>query len=62
MNELPEWKIPTGISQNLWTYVTSSDVASRYESELTASPLFRHDIEAAKRFFDRPGMLVDNSR
>jgi ubiquinone/menaquinone biosynthesis C-methylase UbiE len=59
MNRHPDWKMPVGISQQLWTYVQSPSVAADYDQDLGESPLFQNDLGLARQFLGNQGTILD---
>lgn len=59
MNELPDWKLPSGISQSLWRYLQSAELASAYDDRLAGTPLTTHDLTVARQFLGECRIIVD---
>lgn len=59
MSELPEWKIPVGLSRSLWTYVQDKRSAHGTNAGHLSSALICQDLKVACRYFDTPGRLID---
>jgi SAM-dependent methyltransferase len=56
---LADWQLPPGVSRGLWDYLHDPTIARGYDASLADSSLFTADLEFARRWFDRPGRLVD---
>ena len=59
MNSLPEWKLPTGTSREVWNYVIDAEQALSYDQTLPRNPLLRYDLQFATRWFTSLGQLLD---
>jgi SAM-dependent methyltransferase len=56
---LADWQLPPGVSRGLWDYLHDPSVARNYDAGLAGSSLFTADLDFARRWFDRPGRLLD---
>lgn len=56
---LADWQLPPGVTRGLWDYLHDADVARRYDAGLAGSSLFTADLHFVRRWFDRPGRLID---
>lgn len=54
-----DWQLPPGVTRGLWDHLHDPSAARNYDASLVQSSLFRADLEFARRWFDRPGRLVD---
>lgn len=55
----PDWKLPVGVSRQLWEYVNDPAVARGYDAYLDGSTLVQIDQQFAETHFLQPGQLVD---
>lgn len=56
---IPDWRLPAGVDRGLWDYLHSGEMVERYDGNLAGSPLLTADLRFVKRWFVRPGRLVD---
>jgi SAM-dependent methyltransferase len=59
MNQLPEWKLPTGTSRGLWAYLNDPELAKSCDVRLAETPLLDIDLRFAESLFSKNGSLVD---
>ena len=57
--EIPDWKLPRGVSREVWQYAHSEHAARTYDASLVDSPLHRADQRFAERHLSASGRLVD---
>jgi SAM-dependent methyltransferase len=55
----PDWQLPPGVTRGLWDYLHDPGIARNYDDYLAGSPLVTTDLRFARRYFDRPGRLID---
>lgn len=57
--EMADWKLPKGVSREVWQYAQSEQAARAYDAALAGSPLHRADQRFAERHLPAKGRLVD---
>ncbi len=58
-DDLPAWKLPTGVNAALWRYAHTPRLADDEDAYFAGHPLFRADRDALDARFVDPGTLVD---
>ncbi|HWB12136.1 MAG TPA: methyltransferase domain-containing protein [Pirellulales bacterium] len=57
--DLPQWRLPEGITLGLWQYAHADHIAYDYDSYFAHNSLFDFDESVLRRHFPRPGLLID---
>lgn len=57
--ELPEWRLPPGVSRSLWEYTHEPHIAREYDASLRGSALVELDHALLTERFSTPGSLID---
>lgn len=55
----PDWQLPPGVNRGLWQYLHDTELARGYDASLAGSSMPTADLDFARRFFPRPGRLLD---
>jgi SAM-dependent methyltransferase len=53
------WQLPAGVTRGMWEYAHAEHIASEYDEDLVGHPLFDFDEEVVRKYFPRPGLVVD---
>jgi SAM-dependent methyltransferase len=53
------WQLPRGVTRGMWEYAHAEHIAAEYDDDLVGHPLFDFDEEIVRRYFTRPGLVVD---
>jgi ubiquinone/menaquinone biosynthesis C-methylase UbiE len=59
MTPPPDWRLPPGVSRDLWDYLHDRDLARGYDARLAGTPLLEQDLRFAAQHFPTPGRLID---
>lgn len=57
--DLPQWRLPTGVTRGLWQYAHADHIADDYDDYFAENSLFDFDESVLSRHFTQPGLLVD---
>lgn len=57
--DLPQWRLPPGVTRGLWHYAHEGSIAYDYDNYFAQNSLFDFDESVLARHFTRPGLLVD---
>ena len=57
--DVPQWRLPSGITLGLWQYAHADHIAYDYDDYFARNSLFEFDESVLVRLFTRPGLLVD---
>jgi SAM-dependent methyltransferase len=55
----PDWRLPSGVTPELWEYLTDSDHAQSYDHSLADTPLLEVDRRFVEAHCLPPGRLLD---
>ncbi|HVA47420.1 MAG TPA: methyltransferase domain-containing protein [Pirellulales bacterium] len=58
-DDVPQWRLPSGITLGLWQYAHADHIAYRYDDYFAQNSLFEFDEAVLSRHLSRPGLLVD---
>lgn len=59
LRQLPAWRLPEGVPRGTWEYAHSADIAQGFDDEFARNTLFEFDESVLRRYFTRPGRIVD---
>jgi ubiquinone/menaquinone biosynthesis C-methylase UbiE len=57
--DLPQWRLPTGVTRSLWHYTQATHIAYDYDEYFRGNSLFDFDQAFVARHLTTPGVVAD---